>query len=133
MKNEEKPAVAKAKADKLEMLRHSMSHVMAAAILDLWPDVKFAIGPSIETGFYYDIDFGKVKIGEEELPKIEKQMKKVIKSNSEFERFEMKIDDAIKREKKARQSYKVELLEDLKDTREVFIYEDVLNNELKSL
>ena len=61
-----------------EIMRHSMSHVLAAAVKELWPDAKFAIGPAIENGFYYDIDFGSVKIGEDDLVNIEKKMKHLI-------------------------------------------------------
>lgn len=115
------------KDEKLDRLRHSMSHVMAAAVLELYPTVKFAIGPPIDSGFYYDFDFGKDtkktktheknekdSIGADDLPKIEKKMRELIKKNLEFERFELKIDEAIKREKQAEQKYKVELLNDLK-------------------
>lgn len=98
----------------VEVLRHSMSHVMAAAIQKMWPDAIFAIGPSIENGFYYDIDFGEKKIGEEDLKKIEKEMKSVIKKSLEFERVDMAIDEALEKEKKSGQVYKQELIEDLK-------------------
>lgn len=97
----------------LEILRHSMSHVMATAIKELWPEAKFAIGPSIENGFYYDIDFGDEKIGEDALKDIEKKMKHIIKQNIKFEQSELNIADAIKKEKEAGQDYKVELIEDL--------------------
>ena len=102
------------KEEKLEIMRHSMSHVMAAAVLELYPDLKFAIGPAIDTGFYYDIDFGDVKVGEQDLSRIEKRMKKIIQRNILFEKFDQSIDEAIKREKKNKQPYKVELLKDLK-------------------
>lgn len=115
----------------LEILRHSCSHIMAAAVHELWGDVKFAIGPSIENGFYYDFDFGEhtketkkneknenERIGEADLAKIEKKMKYLIKQNLKFERFELGVDEAIKREKKAGQPYKVELIEDLKNDSE---------------
>ena len=91
-----------------------MSHVMAAAVQELYPDVKFAIGPAIDTGFYYDIDFGDVKVGEQDLLRIEKRMKKIIQRNVPFEKFDQSIDKAIKQEQKNKQPYKVELLEDLK-------------------
>lgn len=84
----------------LEMMRHSFSHVMAAAVLKLWPDVKFAIGPAIDNGFYYDFDFGDKKIGEDDLVKIEKEMEKIIKADLKFERSEIKIDEALAKEKR---------------------------------
>ncbi|MCK5062075.1 threonine--tRNA ligase [Candidatus Parcubacteria bacterium] len=102
------------KENNLEIMRHSMSHVMAAAVQELYPDVKFAIGPAIDTGFYYDIDFGDVKVGEQDLLRIEKRMKKIIQRNVPFEKFDQSIDKAIKQEQKNKQPYKVELLEDLK-------------------
>jgi len=102
----------------LEMLRHSMSHVMAAAIQKLYPEAKFAIGPSIENGYYYDIDFGDKKLTEDDLPKIEKEMKAIIKKGLEFERSEMDVDEAIKKEEKSGQIYKKELIEDLKSAGE---------------
>ena len=96
-------------------MRHSLSHVMAAAVRQLWPDVKFAIGPAIENGFYYDFDFGGVKISEDDLPKIEEKMREIIKKDLKFERSEVKIDEAIEKEKKSGQIYKEELIKDLKN------------------
>ncbi len=102
------------KNEKLEILRHSLSHVMALAVSELWPNVKFAIGPAIDNGFYYDFDFGEDKVCEEDLKKIEKKMKHIIKQNIKFEKSEIGINEAIKRKKAAGQDYKVELIEDLK-------------------
>lgn len=98
----------------IEVTRHSLSHILALAVLELWPDVKFAIGPAIESGFYYDFDFGEEKIGEEDLIKIEKKMNHLIKQNLKFEKSELSREEAIKKEKKAGQDYKVELIKDLK-------------------
>ncbi|MDP3043292.1 MAG: threonine--tRNA ligase, partial [bacterium] len=100
--------------NQLETMRHSLSHIMALAAAEFWPDVKFAIGPAIENGFYYDFDFGDKKIGEDDLIKIEKKMNHIIKQNLKFERFEMDIDEAAKKEKSAGQIYKAELIKDLK-------------------
>lgn len=100
--------------DNLEIMRHTCSHVMAAAVKNLWPKVKFAIGPSVDNGFYYDFDFGEEKVSEEDLKKIEKEMKNILKRNSVMEKSEMGIDEAIVKEKERGQIYKVELLEDLK-------------------
>lgn len=107
----------------LKIMRHSLSHIMAAAVLELWPDVKFAIGPAIENGFYYDFDFGEhtketkqneiKRIGEDDLSKIEKKMNHLIKQNLKFERFELSIGEAVKKEKKNKQIYKVELIKEL--------------------
>ncbi|MDD5071653.1 MAG: threonine--tRNA ligase [Patescibacteria group bacterium] len=111
----------------LEMMRHSLSHVMAAAVRQLWPNVKFAIGPAVETGFYYDFDFdadsrinanvankANARISENDLAKIEKKMEEIIKKDLKFEKSEEKIDEAKKREKSAGQIYKEELIADLK-------------------
>jgi len=100
--------------DKLEKIRHSAAHVMAAAVQKLYPDAKFGIGPVIEGGFYYDFDI-KNNLTPEDLKKIEKEMEKIINAKVEFEREEMDIDEAITMFKKLKQDYKVELLQDLKE------------------
>jgi len=97
----------------LEILRHSLSHIMACAVKEIWPQTKFTIGPAIENGFYYDFDFGNNKIIEADLAKIEKKMNHIIKQNLEFKKSEMDIGKAISQEKKSGQIYKVELLKDL--------------------
>ncbi len=94
--------------------RHSYAHILAFAVKELWPEVKLAIGPAIDNGFYYDFDFGKEKIKEEDLPKIEKKMKHIIKQNIKFEKIELNIADALKKEKSAKEIYKQELINDLK-------------------
>jgi len=99
--------------EKLELMRHSFSHVMAAAVKELWPKVKFAIGPAIENGFYYDFDFREGKIGEEDLVKIEKKMAEIIKKDLPLEKRKISTKDAIKKEKDLDQNFKVELIEDL--------------------
>lgn len=98
----------------LEILRHSLSHIMALAVKELRPDVKFAIGPAIDNGFYYDFDFADDKISESDLAQIEKKMSHIVKQNLKFERSEMDIDEAIVREEKAGEIYKAELIKDLK-------------------
>jgi threonyl-tRNA synthetase len=102
------------KNEKLEMMRHSLSHIMAAAILKLYSKVKFAIGPSVDNGFYYDLDFGKDKFSENDLIKIEEEMKNIIKANLKFEKFELPVAKALSREKKSGQIYKEEMIKDLK-------------------
>jgi threonyl-tRNA synthetase len=98
----------------LEILRHSMSHVLAAAVKELWPNVKFAIGPAIDDGFYYDFDFGEEKVGEDDFKKIEKKMNHIIKQNKKFEMSTMAINEAISKTREEKQKYKIELIEDLK-------------------
>lgn len=100
--------------EKIHIMRHSMSHIMASAVKRLWPDVKFGIGPVVENGFYYDIDLGDNKVSESDFPKIEKAMRGVIAQGLDFEKIEMSIDQAIEWSKENKQPYKEELLNDLK-------------------
>ena len=100
--------------EQLHIMRHSMSHIMAAAIQRLWPDAKFGIGPVIENGFYYDIDFGDKNISEADFSKIEKTMREIINQDVAFEKIEMPIDEAVAWAHDNKQPYKEELLNDLK-------------------
>lgn len=102
------------KEKNLEILRHSLSHILATAVKEFWPKVKFGIGPAIENGFYYDFDFGKEKISEDDLSKIEKKMNHLIKQNLKFEEFSLSVGEAIKKTTKEKQTYKLKLIEDLK-------------------
>ena len=83
------------KMTELERIRHSAAHVMATAILRLWPDAQFAAGPPVENGFYYDLDL-KHRISPEDFPKIEEEMKKEIKANNTFEKIVVTREQAIK-------------------------------------
>jgi len=96
----------------IEIKRHSYSHVLAAAVLEMFPEAKLAIGPSIDNGFYYDFDLPRTLIPED-LPLLEKAMKQLIKSRSDFEKTEVPIADALTESKKQKQIYKSELIEDL--------------------
>jgi len=102
------------KNENIERKKHSLSHIMALAVKELWPNVKFGIGPSIENGFYYDLDFGDISVGDDDLEKIEIKMREIIDRNIPFEGTERDIDEAIEKEKERGQDYKVELLKDLK-------------------
>lgn len=102
------------KEDKLYKMRHSLAHLTAAAVKELWPTAKFGVGPVVKDGFYYDIDLGDVTISEADFPKIEKRMKKLIAKDQKFERLEENVDEAIAWAKENNQPYKVELLNDLK-------------------
>lgn len=102
------------KKDKLYKMRHSLAHLTAAAVKELWPTAKFGVGPVVKDGFYYDIDLGDVTISEADFPKIEKRMKKLIAKDQKFERLEKNVDEAIAWAKENNQPYKVELLNDLK-------------------
>ena len=97
----------------LSTLRHTTSHVLAQAIKHLYPDAKLAIGPSIETGFYYDIDFGDKTISEADLASIESEMKKIVKKCLPMERFTLNREEAIDFMQEREEPYKVELIEDL--------------------
>ena len=102
--------------DKLFKMRHSLAHIMAAAVQRIYPDAKFGVGPAIDDGFYYDIDLGENKISELNFGKIEKTMRRIISEKQDFVRQEVPIDEAIEWAKNTNQPYKVELLEDLKRT-----------------
>ncbi len=106
--------------ENLDIIRHSTSHLMAQAVRDLFPGVKVAIGPSIETGFYYDFDYDP-GFTDEDLAKIEKRMGELAEMNIPIERKVMKRRDAIKMFAEMGEPYKVELLEALTDD-EVSVY-----------
>ncbi len=100
--------------EKIEIIRHSVAHVLATAVLEMFPEAKFAIGPAIENGFYYDFDLPRTLIPED-LPILEEKMKAIIKANHKFERAEISIEEALVDFKKVKQDYKIELLEGLKE------------------
>ena len=100
--------------DKLYAMRHSLAHIMATAVQQLWPDAKFGVGPVVEHGFYYDIDLGETKISEQQFNKIEKIMRRIIAQKQDFVCTKCPIDDAIQWAKDNHQPYKEELLNDLK-------------------
>ncbi len=96
--------------DYLDNLRHSAAHLLAAAVMDLYPHAKRTIGPAIENGFYFDFDFGDTKISEDDLPKLEAKMHEIVKGWGEFSRHELSAEDA-KKEYPENQ-YKHELIEE---------------------
>lgn len=106
----------------LELIRHSCSHLLAQAITRLWPGAHFGVGPSIKDGFYYDVEF-PTPISEDDLAKIEAEMKKIVKERERVVRHDVSIDDALARFKDDR--FKVELISDLRDKGEtgVSLYE----------
>lgn len=101
-----------AKQSNIDTKRHSYSHVLAAAVLEMFPEAKLAIGPSIENGFYYDFDLPRTLIPED-LPLLEAKMKKIIKGGFKFEKTEVPVKDALVEAKKQKQIYKAELIEEL--------------------
>ncbi|MBN2086814.1 threonine--tRNA ligase [Candidatus Peregrinibacteria bacterium] len=105
--------------------RHSLSHIMAQAVLEMFPEASLAIGPDIDTGFYYDFQLPRTLIPED-LPIIEKKMKHIIKQNQKFESYIEPVDKAIEFLKKTKQDFKVELVADLKaeGVKEVSFYKN---------
>jgi len=94
----------------LDNLRHSCAHLLAAAVMELWPDTKRTIGPSIEDGFYYDFDFGDIKVSEADFPAIEEKMHELVKTWKTFERSEVSKQEALSAYKD--NEYKKELIEE---------------------
>ncbi|MBM7838490.1 threonyl-tRNA synthetase [Alkalihalobacillus xiaoxiensis] len=107
--------------DGLEVMRHSTAHLMAQAVRRLFPNAKLGVGPVIEDGFYYDID-SEESITAEDLPKIEKEMKKIISENLEIVREEVSRDEAITQFKAIEDPYKLELIEAIPADETVTIY-----------
>jgi threonyl-tRNA synthetase len=98
----------------LDLLRHDTAHVLAEAVLELYPGTQVTIGPPIDDGFYYDFDFpDDVKISDADFERIEQKMREHVKADEPFERTEVSAEEAIERFKSEGQDYKVELIEDL--------------------
>ncbi len=104
----------------LATIRHTASHVLAEAVKNLYPDAKLTIGPSIETGFYYDFDHAP--FSREELDSLEAEMKKIIKKGEKLEKFTLPRDEAIKFMEDKGEPYKVELIRDLPEDAEISFY-----------
>lgn len=108
--------------EKLQTIRHSCAHVMAEAILKLFPGTKIAIGPAIDNGFYYDFDFPTdTKFTEDDFQTVEKEMRKIIAGNHNFERKEVSKEEALKLF--SGQDYKIELINDLPEDETITTYE----------
>ena len=101
--------------------RHTTSHILAQAIKHIWPEAKLAIGPAIADGFYYDIDL-EYKITDQDLLKIQKEMKKIMQANLPLERFELPREEAIKFMEDKEEPYKVELIQDLPEDAVISFY-----------
>ncbi|MBO4276676.1 threonine--tRNA ligase [Candidatus Saccharibacteria bacterium] len=111
------------KEENLEKMRHTLSHVLAAAVQELYPTATFGIGPAIDNGFYYDIDFGDAKISDADLPKIEKKMRGIIARKLPMEKRVVSKMDALNWARDHSQKYKVELIEDLPESAEISFYD----------
>ena len=109
------------KEDKMFSKRHSLAHVLAMAILKKFPDAKLGVGPVIENGFYYDFLLPD-KLSDTDLPKLQKEMKKIIQQKVEFKKTVVSRDDSIKAAKAENQNFKVELIEDLPVDEELSFY-----------
>ncbi len=117
----------------VERLRHSASHVLATAILRIWPEAQFAAGPPVENGFYYDVDLAH-RISPDDFEKIEAEMKKEIKANHPFERMEVSRDEALEMGKKGRlaalsdrnepSKFKIDIIENIPVDEKISLYRD---------
>ncbi len=115
-----KLSIKKIESD-LEIKRHSLAHILAAAVLEMFPEAKFGVGPTIENGFYYDFDLPRTLIPED-LPILEEKMRKIIKQNLQFEKREIPHKEAMEHFNKTRQKYKVEILNTEAKEQKVTLY-----------
>ncbi len=109
--------------EQLEKMRHTLSHVLAAAVQELYPTAIFGIGPAIENGFYYDIDFDETKVSDSDLAKIEKKMRGIIARGCQMVRREVSREEALSWAKSKGQKYKVELIEELPESETISFYD----------
>ncbi len=131
MTEERKTPEMRAQMTDLERLRHSASHVLATAILKIWPEAQFAAGPPVENGFYYDLDLPH-RISPDDFEKIEAEMKKEIKANHPFERLEVSRDEALDLGKKGRlaalgerpgpSKFKLDIIENIPANEKISLY-----------
>ena len=108
--------------EQVEKMRHTLSHVLAAAVKELYPTTTFGIGPAIENGFYYDMNFGNVKITEKDLAKIEKKMRGIIQRKFKMERVERTRNEALDWAISEKQPLKKELIEELPASETISFY-----------
>ncbi len=108
--------------EQVEKMRHTLSHVLAAAVKELYPTTTFGIGPAIENGFYYDMNFGDIKITEKDLPKIEKRMRGIIQKKFKMEREEKTRNEALNWAISEKQGLKKELIEELPESEPISFY-----------
>ena len=131
MADERKTPEMRAQMTDIERLRHSAAHVLATAILKIWPEAQFAAGPPVENGFYYDVDLPH-RISPEDFEKIEGEMKKEIKANHPFERMEVSRDEALEMGKKGRlaalsdrndpSKFKIDIIENIPPGETISLY-----------
>src|SRR5437867_6069570 len=133
MSEDRKTLEERAQRTDIERLRHSASHVLATAILKIWPEAQFAAGPPVENGFYYDVDLPH-RISPEDFEKIEAEMKKEIKANHPFERMEISRDEALELGKKGRlaalsersepSKFKIDIIENIPLGEKISLYQN---------
>ncbi|HEY4281444.1 MAG TPA: threonine--tRNA ligase, partial [Chthoniobacterales bacterium] len=131
MQEERKTLEQRAQMTDIERLRHSTAHVLATAILRIWPEAQFAAGPPVENGFYYDVDLPH-RISTDDFEKIEGEMKKEIKANHPFERMEVTRDEALKMGKQGRlaaladrnesSKFKLDIIENIPEDEAISLY-----------
>ncbi|MBR2543826.1 threonine--tRNA ligase [Candidatus Saccharibacteria bacterium] len=109
--------------NKQEAMRHTLSHVLAAAVKEFYPDAKFGIGPAIDNGFYYDIDFGDTKVSDTDLAKIEKKMRGIIQRKLKMTKRETTKSEALDWARDNKQDYKIELIEELPEKETITFYD----------
>ena len=109
--------------EQLHVIRHTAAHIMAQAIQRLWPHADFAYGPATERGFYYDVDLGDVKLTDEDLPRIEAEMKKITKENLPIKTFTLPREEAIKLMQERGEKYKEEHIGDLPEDATISFYQ----------
>ena len=109
--------------DELQVIRHSAAHILAQAVKNLYPQAHFAYGPATEKGFHYDIDLGDVKLSEEDLPAIEKEMQAIVKKNLPIKPFALSRDEAVKLMQERGEAYKVEHIGDLPEDATLTFYQ----------
>ncbi|MBR3168984.1 threonine--tRNA ligase [Candidatus Saccharibacteria bacterium] len=107
----------------LSSMRHTLSHVLAAAVLEIYPDAKFGIGPAVDDGFYYDIDFGKTKVTDEDLSRIEQKMHAIVAKNLSMTKRLSTKSDALDWARDNGQDYKIELIKELPEKEEISFYD----------
>src|SRR5262252_885887 len=131
MNDERKTPQQREQMTDLELLRHSTSHVLATAILKIWPEAQFAAGPPVENGFYYDVDLSH-RISPDDFEKIEAEMKREIKANHPFEKIEVSRDEALELGKQGRlaalgeraepSKFKLDIIENIPADEKISLY-----------
>src|SRR5436305_12068487 len=131
MEEERKTPEMGAQMTEIERLRHSTAHVLATAILKIWPEAQFAAGPPVDNGFYYDVDLPH-RVSPEDFEKIEAEMKKEIKANHTFEKMEVSRDEALELGKKGRlaalsdrkepSKFKIDIIEGIPPDEKISLY-----------